>query len=409
MGRLGNNSNTKKPEVVSSVRKNVKAIAEKLKCVPQEELLQLKSIQSVLSALGHESHLDEQVDNDGCRSGSTENNSSIDKSQECTTSTTTDDQPSESGIITPLWQKFELGFILRILENLWKTLQKYFLPKKPSKSNAFGLFFLILACIFYFELHTSSGFTRLWLKWENVDLGSVECTIESPHLAMEIFRPPVPCIFCQNVKSADRVENISPAEFERRYAYTGRPVVITDAMVNWTATSSFSFSFFKSIYAEGSRSLEHQGEDCLFFPYVTEFRSLAEVFNMSEARSNQPWYIGWSNCDAETSHILRQHYQRPYFLPDTAESTHADWIFMGTPGYGAHMHIDHVINPSWQAQITGKKRWFLLPPPECYWSCQSFEVDVLPGEIIVLDTNKWYHQTLILPGEMSITIGSEYD
>ena len=27
-----------------------------------------------------------------------------------------------------------------------------------------------------------------------------------------------------------------------------------------------------------------------------------------------------------------------------------DWIFMGTPGYGAEMHIDDVQNPSWQGK-----------------------------------------------------------
>jgi len=28
---------------------------------------------------------------------------------------------------------------------------------------------------------------------------------------------------------------------------------------------------------------------------------------------------------------------------------------------------------------------------------------------VVLDTNRWYHQTLIVSDEMSITIGAEYD
>lgn len=37
--------------------------------------------------------------------------------------------------------------------------------------------------------------------------------------------------------------------------------------------------------------------------------------------------------------ILRQHYQRPYFLPPSAESSKTDWIFMGSPGYGAHLHV----------------------------------------------------------------------
>lgn len=36
---------------------------------------------------------------------------------------------------------------------------------------------------------------------------------------------------------------------------------------------------------------------------------------------------------------LRQHYGRPYFLPQYSESSKVDWIFMGSPGYGAHMHV----------------------------------------------------------------------
>lgn len=28
---------------------------------------------------------------------------------------------------------------------------------------------------------------------------------------------------------------------------------------------------------------------------------------------------------------------------------------------------------------------------------------------VVLDTNKWYHKTIVMPGEISITIGAEYD
>lgn len=46
-----------------------------------------------------------------------------------------------------------------------------------------------------------------------------------------------------------------------------------------------------------------------------------------------------SNCDEKIGVILRQHYQRPYFLPVTAESKKTDWIFMGSNGYGAPMHV----------------------------------------------------------------------
>lgn len=51
-----------------------------------------------------------------------------------------------------------------------------------------------------------------------------------------------------------------------------------------------------------------------------------------------------SNCDEKIGVILREHYQRPYFLPATAESKKTDWIFMGSNGYGAPMHVGFIQN-----------------------------------------------------------------
>lgn len=75
------------------------------------------------------------------------------------------------------------------------------------------------------------------------------------------------------------------------YAYSGKPVVISDAMANWTAPMVFSFSFFKTLY-------DGEEASCQFFPYKTEFRSLQDVFDMSADRAmmekgTAPWYVGW--------------------------------------------------------------------------------------------------------------------
>ncbi|KAL0268798.1 UNVERIFIED_CONTAM: hypothetical protein PYX00_010613 [Menopon gallinae] len=233
-----------------------------------------------------------------------------------------------------------------------------------------------------------------------------------PDTLTKVFRPPVQCSMCQGITHVEKVANLTPDLFEDRYAYSGRPVVITDGMVNWTAREVFSFDFFKGIYETRMEQWSTYG--CQFFPYNTEFNHLREVFNMSRERATmvdgtEPWYVGWSNCDEEVNVILRRHYGRPYFLPTTAETKKLDWIFMGSTGYGAPMHVDNVEHPSWQAQLRGRKKWVLQPPPECYYSCRDVHVTVEPGEIIVLDTNRWYHSTLIVSKEMSITIGAEYD
>lgn len=49
--------------------------------------------------------------------------------------------------------------------------------------------------------------------------------------------------------------------------------------------------------------------------------------------------MGRSNCDHRIANKLRRHYGRPYFLPNDSESIRTDWIFMGTPNNGAHMHV----------------------------------------------------------------------
>lgn len=51
----------------------------------------------------------------------------------------------------------------------------------------------------------------------------------------KVFRPPEKCDFCYDVNKVVRISNISPKEFEEKFAYTGVPVIVTDATQNWTA------------------------------------------------------------------------------------------------------------------------------------------------------------------------------
>jgi hypothetical protein len=51
-----------------------------------------------------------------------------------------------------------------------------------------------------------------------------------------------------------------------------------------------------------------------------------------------------SNCDPRVGEELRRHYQRPPFLPEQADTSATDWIFMGGPGPGASMHVSIIKN-----------------------------------------------------------------
>jgi len=107
---------------------------------------------------------------------------------------------------------------------------------------------------------------------------------------------------------------------------------------------------------------------------------------------------------------LHQLYSRPAFLHPDSTPPKKPWIFIGTPGPGAHFHIDNVDLASWQAQLAGVKVWRLRPPPECAWSCPAqLETTLHPGDIIVVNTNVWFHSTQILGDQLSIVITNEFD
>lgn len=150
---------------------------------------------------------------------------------------------------------------------------------------------------------------------------------------------------CIDVQAVDKVKNISQNEFGLRYSSRMKPVVVVDGTRDWSPIKTFNFDFFKSLYQNNYS--DSSKDECQFFPYKTEFKSLKEALNMSSERSRlQPgsegWYIGWSNCNDNAGRTLRNFYKKPYFFPDTSENIALSWIFMGGPGFGAHMHVNFI-------------------------------------------------------------------
>jgi len=236
-----------------------------------------------------------------------------------------------------------------------------------------------------------------------------------PESVADTFRPPVPCDYCVNVTAVPELERgITHDEFVEKYAFTSHPVLIRGGVEHWDAVKTFSFPFFQALYNDviGKDHIQDAMDTCNFFKYQSGYDTLGAALNQSyqEAMSGKrSWYVGWANCrDRTVKEVFRRLYTKPEFLPPDSLESHTDWVFMGLPGPGAEMHHDAILEPSWQAQVQGTKRWNLQPAPECADVCASFQVEVRSGDIIVVDTHRWFHQTTVLGDEMSITIGSEY-
>ena len=176
------------------------------------------------------------------------------------------------------------------------------------KTRSYRVLIAAVLCVALLPLLAYKGFTALsdesQKKFMNlfaekllqIELEKETCLIPATELYLDLFRPPVDCSICEDVHTVDVVTNLTKEEFVEKYAYTGRPVLIRNGSRNWTASSYFSFEFFKNIYPKDSPILQSADRDCQFFPYRTKFESLGEVFDMPESMAKMegnPWYIGW--------------------------------------------------------------------------------------------------------------------
>jgi hypothetical protein len=168
-----NKSSSSTEEQLSSVRGQIRAINEKLKalgCSEEETISRLNCVQEFKGAFEEECRL--------TRSPPASGTDGVDQFTERRIPT----DAGQGGRPLKLMTRFAAGIRTSLNYGLDRSVAFYkriinfliFRPRKLSKSNFFGVFFSVLAFIFYFELHTTPGFTRMWLKWENVDLRSVE-------------------------------------------------------------------------------------------------------------------------------------------------------------------------------------------------------------------------------------------
>lgn len=109
-----------------------------------------------------------------------------------------------------------------------------------------------------------SSLILLTVLWNRRLFNSDDCLLEMPQQFAPAFRPTENCAFCRNVSQVERVSDILPDEFERSFAYSARPVIVTDATVHWTATDVFDYWYFKEVYDTAYDDSERT--NCQFFP-----------------------------------------------------------------------------------------------------------------------------------------------
>jgi len=241
-----------------------------------------------------------------------------------------------------------------------------------------------------------------------------KCIIGDETFAGGYCRAPKTCT-CNDVDHIDIVEYFEMTEdrYEEKYAQTNRPVIIRNVSSEWAAMDTVDFGWLRDRYLASEDILKYEAPNCFFKCYKTnEFKSLSDLFRISPDRVTggvgpgaRPWYVGWSVCHEPVMAALSALVTLPPFLA-RYEMIGNMWVFVGSPGYGAHLHLDDDLDTNtWQAQISGVKTWILEPPPECRAACPGqIRGDLHPGDMIIVNTNFWMHKTEVLDHGISLVI-----
>lgn len=159
----------------------------------------------------------------------------------------------------------------------------------------------------------------------------------------------------------ERVSGITLGHFVRRYRRPRRPVVLTDALRDWNATSRFTPEFFRREFAD--RPVRIRGRD---------YR-LGEVIAMqqaSDAEHPAPYPCTLSDCSRLIADLTPRF---EYSLPDRHASAliprhvfelvnHLEIFFGGPGGEFPYLHYDMLRMHAWIAQVHGDKEFTLYEP-----------------------------------------------
>lgn len=158
-----------------------------------------------------------------------------------------------------------------------------------------------------------------------------------------------------------RVSGLSDAEFASHYRLPRRPVILADALAEWTACGRFTPEFF--LREHGDQPVRIRGRD---------YR-LGEVIELQQASTEEhpgPYPCTLRNCPQLFADItprfsfsLPSRHSNP-LLPKSIFSwvNHLEIFFGGPGGQFPYVHYDYLRMHAWIAQVYGDKEFTLYEP-----------------------------------------------
>lgn len=223
-------------------------------------------------------------------------------------------------------------------------------------------------------------------------------------------------------QQVDRIHNPAETEFNDKYGFCSKPVIITGLMEQWKARHNWTSEFFKTNYG----SFEEYGFRCDDENKRKLFKISEYIDYMQNCPDAEPYYL--KNCQFHLKTNVIDDYTVPIYFQDYFQRFYKNlpfrlsWLFMGATNTYSKLHQDIFNTSAWNAVISGRKLWLFYPSdqeqylyegavnpfkPNISRYCNFQKANPLvcvqnPGEV-VFTPGGWWHAVYNLEGGISIT------
>ena len=187
------------------------------------------------------------------------------------------------------------------------------------------------------------------------------------------------------LKSIDKVEEISPEDFKKNYYDTMKPLIITGLAKQWPAYTKWNWDYFKEIVGNEKVGIYNNVKSDAYTPINTadDYKTFGEYIDMIKA-GPAGWRIFLFNIFQHAPQLTKD-FTWPENLMKGFVKRYP-MLFVGGATSITHMHFDIDISHILHTQFMGRKRVLLFPNEEQYKLYRK------PFEVLSLVDFSHYHE-----------------
>ena len=187
------------------------------------------------------------------------------------------------------------------------------------------------------------------------------------------------------LKTIDKVEDISPEDFKKNYYDAMKPLIITGLAKQWPAYTKWDWDYFKKMVGNEKVALYNNVKSDAYTPINTadDYKTFGEYIDMIKA-GPAGWRIFLFNIFQHAPQLTKDFTWPEHLMKGFVKRY--PMLFVGGATSITHMHFDIDVSHILHTQFLGRKRVLLFPNEEQYKLYRK------PFEVLSLVDFSHYHE-----------------